>query len=96
MKKYRVLLSFDFEAAVRLKQWDTLKGIVFESATIADEKLYSVFADIALCSEAPLEEMVVIFKVRDCSSFLPLSHYMPLSPSSPYFRFSIVLFPIRC
>lgn len=64
-KKYRILLSFDFEAVVRLQQWDGLRSLVAESSDYADEKLYGVFADIILCSEAPIEETVEVFKVRD-------------------------------
>ncbi|KAK2758343.1 hypothetical protein FQN54_004191 [Arachnomyces sp. PD_36] len=63
VKKYRILLSFDFEAAVRLQQWDNLETLVYETIDFADERLYSVLVDVILCSEAPIEEMVTVFKV---------------------------------
>lgn len=78
MKKYRVLLSFDFEAVVRLQQWDSLETLVYESTSFADEQLYGVFADVILCSEAPIEEMIGIFKVRDYYKHITLFQYLPM------------------
>lgn len=77
MKKYRIFLSFDFEAVVRLQQWDNLRSLVYESTGFVDEQLYGVFADIILCSEAPIEETVEIFKVRESSSpYLDISRLL--------------------
>lgn len=61
--KYRTLLAFDFEASVRLQQWSSLSEIVEESGTIGDEKLYGIFADAILCSEAPVYEISPVFQV---------------------------------
>ncbi|KMU72544.1 hypothetical protein CISG_09531 [Coccidioides immitis RMSCC 3703] len=57
-EKRRTLLAFDFEAAVRLKQWSNLSEMLNESRKIADEMLYSLFADAVLSSEAPVEVML--------------------------------------
>lgn len=61
--KYRTLLAFDFEAAVRLGQWNSLSEIVDESRAIGDEKLYGIFADAILCSGAPIDEISQVFQV---------------------------------
>ncbi|EER25387.1 hypothetical protein CPC735_064870 [Coccidioides posadasii C735 delta SOWgp] len=57
-EKRRTLFAFDFEAAVRLKQWSNLSEMLNESRKIADEMLYSLFADAVLSSEAPVEVML--------------------------------------
>nr|KMM70695.1 hypothetical protein CPAG_07006 [Coccidioides posadasii RMSCC 3488] len=62
-EKRRILLAFDFEAAVRLKQWSNLSEMLNESRKIADEMLYSLFADAVLSSEAPVE---VMLKTSEC------------------------------
>ncbi|WEW57166.1 sporulation-specific protein 22 [Emydomyces testavorans] len=63
LKKYRTLLAFDFEAAVRLNQWDSLGEILHQSQTIADSALYSLYADALLCSGAPTEKLLKIFQI---------------------------------
>ncbi|PGH23466.1 hypothetical protein AJ80_02420 [Polytolypa hystricis UAMH7299] len=60
--KYQTLLAFDFEAAVRLKQWQGLDKIIAESEQFADDKLYGIFADAMLCSDSPVEESVAVFQ----------------------------------
>ncbi|EGC46539.1 conserved hypothetical protein [Histoplasma capsulatum var. duboisii H88] len=55
LQKHRTLLAFDFEAAVRLRQWESLSEIIEESESFADDVLYGTFSDAMLCSEAPLE-----------------------------------------
>ncbi|KAL2219458.1 meiosis protein SPO22/ZIP4 like-domain-containing protein [Thermoascus aurantiacus ATCC 26904] len=62
LKKYRAMISFDFEAAAQLRQWDTLGSLVEETRTIADDRLYAIFADVVLCSEMPVEEATRIFE----------------------------------
>ncbi|KAI9697243.1 MAG: hypothetical protein M1836_004807 [Candelina mexicana] len=52
-RKYSTLLSFDFEAAVRLKAWDDLGQLIEDCAECGDSKVYEIFADIMLCSKAP-------------------------------------------
>ncbi|KAF6237883.1 hypothetical protein HO173_004084 [Letharia columbiana] len=51
--KYASLLAFDYEAAARLKAWDSLDQIIKESQDFEDPKIYGLFADITLSSEAP-------------------------------------------
>ncbi|KAL2001085.1 hypothetical protein VTN02DRAFT_2252 [Thermoascus thermophilus] len=62
MKKYRAMISFDFEAAVQLKQWDSIGTLVEEARTIADDKLYAIFADVVLSSDMPIEEATRAFE----------------------------------
>ena len=70
ISRYRVMLSFDFEATVQLKQWNDLGILVEESRSIADVDddlhLYAVFADLILCLEAvaPMDKVIRIFEVR--------------------------------
>ncbi|KAK2802668.1 hypothetical protein FQN50_007276 [Emmonsiellopsis sp. PD_5] len=62
LKKHRTLLAFDFEASVRLCQWQSLHEIVDESQSCADDKLYGIFSDIMLCADAPIEETTRVFQ----------------------------------
>ncbi|KAI9795239.1 MAG: hypothetical protein M1835_006135 [Candelina submexicana] len=57
-RKYSTLLSFDFEAAVRLKAWDDLGQLIEDCAECEDSKVYEIFADIMLCSKAPTATMI--------------------------------------
>ncbi|KAI9826189.1 MAG: hypothetical protein M1819_007445 [Sarea resinae] len=52
VQKYSSVLSFDFEAAVRLKAWDDLGSIV-EECRECDLGVFGVLADVMLCSQAP-------------------------------------------
>ncbi|OJD25043.1 hypothetical protein ACJ73_03590 [Blastomyces percursus] len=54
-RKHRTLLAFDFEAAVRLRQWCSLHEIIEESESFSDDILYGTFSDALLCSDAPLK-----------------------------------------
>ena len=56
--KRATLLAFDFEAAARLKAWDSLDGIIKECQECKDAKIYAVLADVTLASEAPTEIMI--------------------------------------
>ncbi|KAI9880696.1 MAG: hypothetical protein M1830_001329 [Pleopsidium flavum] len=56
--KCSTLLSFDYEAAVRLKAWDDLVRIIEDCAICADPDVYGTLADITLCSEAPTPIML--------------------------------------
>ncbi|KAI9718236.1 MAG: hypothetical protein M1812_004226 [Candelaria pacifica] len=62
-RKYSTLLLFDFEAAVRLKAWDSLGQLIEECAEYGDSKAYENFADIILCSQAPTATMIVTLQV---------------------------------
>ncbi|KAK2782163.1 hypothetical protein FQN52_001001 [Onygenales sp. PD_12] len=62
LKKHSTLLAFDFEASVRLRQWQGLHEIVDESQSCADDKLYGIFSDIMLCADAPIEETTRVFQ----------------------------------
>lgn len=63
-ENYRALLSFDFEAAVFLSQWDCLPRIIEESSSFADSRLCAVFLDSMLSAEALVSEMVRVVMVR--------------------------------
>lgn len=67
---YRTVLSFDFEAAVRLEQWDALACIIDDAREIANDKLVSVFTGCILSSSSqlPAKEAVRAVRVR-------VSHY---------------------
>lgn len=62
---------------MRLRQWDNLRSLVSESTSFADEKLYGVFADVILCSEAPIEEIVGVFKVREPNHAFSSRSFLP-------------------
>ncbi|EEH42224.2 uncharacterized protein PADG_07044 [Paracoccidioides brasiliensis Pb18] len=55
LKRHRTLLAFDFEAAARLHQWESLDEIISESEHYADNMLYGTFSDALLCSDTPIE-----------------------------------------
>ncbi|KAK2790267.1 hypothetical protein FQN53_000033 [Emmonsiellopsis sp. PD_33] len=62
LKKHSTLLAFDFEASIRLRQWQGLHEIIDESQSCADDKLYGIFSDIMLCADAPIEETTRVFQ----------------------------------
>ncbi|RDW90401.1 uncharacterized protein DSM5745_02176 [Aspergillus mulundensis] len=53
LDRYRIILSFDFEAAVHLHQWGDLTTIIETSNPVVGAKLSSVFLDCLLRSGAP-------------------------------------------
>lgn len=53
VKKLSILLAYDFEAAVRLKNWDDLGGIIIKADICKNMKVYELMADCLLCCEAP-------------------------------------------
>lgn len=57
-RKHASLLVFDYEAAARLKAWDSLDQIIKESQNFEDPKVFGLFADITLSSEAPGDIMI--------------------------------------
>lgn len=63
-KPYGTLISFDFEAAILLKLWDSLPSLIEESSTIIDRKLSALFLDSILASEAPISIMTRAVMVR--------------------------------
>jgi hypothetical protein len=75
-EKYRTLLAFDFEASVRLQEWNSLIEIVEESRAMGDERLYGIFADAILCSGAPIDEISQVFQVIPVSLWLS-THFKP-------------------
>ena len=56
-KHYGTLLSFDFEAAILLKHWDSLPCLIEESSAIIDGKLSALFLESIIASEAPVSVM---------------------------------------
>ncbi|KAI4215791.1 MAG: hypothetical protein LQ351_001778 [Letrouitia transgressa] len=55
MRKYSSMLAFDFEAAARLKSWESMELTIKECEACQDQKVFGVLADIALSSEAPAD-----------------------------------------
>jgi hypothetical protein len=64
LNKNRSILAFDFEAAAKLKAWDVLREVLDQGAEVADEKVYGIFADVLLASEAPLATKGFLLMVR--------------------------------
>ena len=56
--KHATLLSYDFEAAARLKSWVDFDTIITECQSCQDVKLYAILADIILASETPTEVLI--------------------------------------
>ncbi|OJJ32366.1 hypothetical protein ASPWEDRAFT_175647 [Aspergillus wentii DTO 134E9] len=67
LDRYRTMLSFDFEAAVYLKQWDYLPSLVEESKPLVDDKLSSMFLDSMLSSQAPEKDIMLVVKTIICA-----------------------------
>lgn len=59
--KFSTLLSFEFEAAVRLKDWACIGQIINECEQYGGGSVYGILADILLSSEAPVEQMASVF-----------------------------------
>lgn len=53
--KLALLLAFDFEAAVALKQWHELSEIVLKASTCQDLECFKMMADCILRAHAPPE-----------------------------------------
>lgn len=97
------MISFDFEAAAQLRQWDTLGSLVEETRTIADDRLYAIFADVVLCSEMPAEEATRIFEVRGLFSssqircvIIPLFIHTQIDEDSKSYMPSVPRTPHSC
>jgi len=58
IKKLSILLAYDFEAAVLLKNWNELPEIISKSDICKSMKLFELMADCMLCCEAPADGMV--------------------------------------
>jgi hypothetical protein len=58
VKKLSILLAYDFEAAVRLKNWEELGEIIIKAGMCKSMKIYELMADCLLCCEAPTHGMV--------------------------------------
>lgn len=55
LQKLAVLLAFDFEAACRLKAWDSLSEVILKAACCNEPKVYELMADCILSSQAPTQ-----------------------------------------
>lgn len=77
LKKYRSVLAFDFEAAGRLKAWDSLLEILDQSEDTADTKLNGIFSDVILCSEAPVATKGFLLMVREPAQRILTSYSRP-------------------
>jgi hypothetical protein len=58
VKKLSILLAYDFEAAIRLKQWDDLPEIILKADICKSMKVFELMADCMLCCEAPIAGMI--------------------------------------
>jgi hypothetical protein len=59
LRKHATLLAFDFEAAVALKQWDDLGGIVQRAVPCKNITAFQAMADCMLRAQAPGQGMVL-------------------------------------
>ncbi|KAI5302316.1 hypothetical protein KEM55_001184, partial [Ascosphaera atra] len=62
LEKHKTMLAFDFEAAVRLGQFDDLLDIVDEVQQYADEELCGILIDALLSSDAGVESICAVFQ----------------------------------
>lgn len=60
--KCSVILSYDFEAAVRMKDWNDLEGIVEKCRTWGDDHTFALLADITLSSDAPSSISILVLR----------------------------------
>lgn len=79
LKRYRAILSFDFEAVIYLEQWESLRTLIEEAGMVADDSLYTTFADAILCSYTPVEIKTQVFEVR-------VSSYELQDPGGPVYE----------
>lgn len=63
--KFGILLGYDFEATVRLKGWEALRGIVEEAAQCTNKgiSIFETITDILISSEAPSRIKLIIMQV---------------------------------
>ncbi|KAI9856788.1 MAG: hypothetical protein M1824_005259 [Vezdaea acicularis] len=75
LKKLGVVLAFDFEAAVRLKSWDSLELIIEECAAANEPRIYETLADIMLSSGGPSATVVMTLQniINMTAQHYPLS-----------------------
>ncbi|ESZ92874.1 hypothetical protein SBOR_6737 [Sclerotinia borealis F-4128] len=62
LQKLSVLLAFDFEAACRLKDWDSLGEIILKAGVCKSMKVYELMADCILSCETPMQVLVMTLK----------------------------------
>jgi hypothetical protein len=72
LQKLATLLAFDFEGAVRLKEWESLVEIIRKTAERKNVRILQGMADCLLRSDAPVKGQI------------PLS-LVPFRPSRPFF-----------
>lgn len=54
-RKLSILITFDFEAACRLKAWDDLENIILKAYTSKTGRVYEIMADCILCTDIPAQ-----------------------------------------
>lgn len=64
LRKHATLLSFDFEAAVSLGEWEDLGGIVQRAGPCKSIMAYQAMADTLLRGKAPAQGMISFVVVR--------------------------------
>lgn len=57
-RKHNSLLAYDFEAAARLKAWESFEPLIKDCEANPDPKIYAIMADIVLSCEAPTEVQI--------------------------------------
>ncbi|RHZ64464.1 SPO22/ZIP4 family meiosis protein [Aspergillus thermomutatus] len=66
IKKHRLLIAFDFEAAINLKQWNDIPNIIERANTILDDQLCSAFLECILRSGASAPNIAQVVKDIIC------------------------------
>ncbi|KAF7117796.1 hypothetical protein CNMCM5793_006998 [Aspergillus hiratsukae] len=66
IKKHRVLIALDFEAAINLEQWNDLPNIIERASKILDDHLCSVLLDCILRSGASAPNIAQVVKDIIC------------------------------
>ena len=63
LRKHATLLAFDFEAAVALKQWGDLGGIVQRAVSCKNIMAFQAMADCLLRAQAPGQGMPLLLLI---------------------------------
>jgi hypothetical protein len=64
-KKFALLLGYDFEAAVWLEDWDSLRSLVEEAEPVTTANsifVFEIMTDITICSEAPNRVKLIVMQ----------------------------------
>lgn len=64
-KKFEILLGYDFEASTRLKDWESLRGIVEEAVSCNNKgiSVFEIITDVLISSEAPSRIKLIMMQV---------------------------------